>query len=669
MASQATGLADVCVVCLQSRPLKLVGKCKHRFCSKCLFDIIEGKEGDVFACPTCKVDCLCPTDGLEGLVDFTGGDEAAEDAGVEEGRRGGVKDLGVVPGVPDRETTQEPGTECADTVLDVRCKICHQRKKEVQAVNLCVECGHLYICNTCTDVHSRNKATREHVVVPLRKKDICKPHDSLLNSYCQDCKKPVCMVCIMWEHGEHSIEKLGDFVDGKVAALNQVLKRRAKRLRELQHQMYELMALIGEAAVFDKEDMLVKEIEDHAEKCIAGIVKWMDDLKNQVKANHKVIRDLPEDLEKVQKAVEQLQRPIERAVELLGKKEHHLLYLDKLLIMQQEVAAVADVGNDIKDTGHWSQILELHNYNYHFIPGELPSDLGGISKTVARPCESIAEVIFKHTIQADSTDMFIPCVANLGFNFAVAHPTRHREPSGAIDIYELPGTLKRTFKAHVPPLYDMSSTPDGKLSVLSDGSGGNNCRVKLFDVENGYMSCTGDIDIAKPLSLGVTTRHQYAIIGRNGQGEVWIIITDKEGIVLFKHQCDTAEKIYWNPEVNPRITCSRDFIFVAAMQMSVTYKLQDAGLLHVSTGRYIGSLTDISATVMNDLFRICTWKNNVNLYRHKMRRGTKYGWDHRGQLKVCDEEASCADMGARLSTRDGHIVVTYGRTIRVFKLL
>jgi hypothetical protein len=104
----------------------------------------------------------------------------------------------------------------------------------------------------------------------------------------------------------------------------------------------------------------------------------------------------------------------------------------------------------------------------------------------------------------DSKDKFIPCVAVLGQRFAVAHPTRRGEPSNAIDIYEFPGTLISTLRDHVPPLYDMSSTPDGKLAVLSAGTGQDSCSVKVFDPMTGYIGSTHDIDVTKPIAQGVT---------------------------------------------------------------------------------------------------------------------------------------------------------------------
>ncbi|XP_064651926.1 uncharacterized protein LOC135502767 [Lineus longissimus] len=585
-----------------------------------------------------------------------------------------AQDVGMTPSLASSGDQNETGAKCDDTGLDVTvtCKSCHRRKKEVQAVNLCLECGQLHICDRCTDVHARNKATRNHVVVPLRPGKIewnamCKTHDSLLNIYCHDCNKSVCLVCVMREHGEHTVEELEDFVDAKVKALKRVLEERANRLKELQCLKYELAALMGEVPILDQQDSLIQEIEDHAEKCIQQVVKWKEDLKMQVKADYKVIRDIPEDLEKVQVAVERFETSVVRAAALLGKTEHDLGYLAKLVSLQQDLDAVGDVGSDVKGTEHWKKLREFHDFDHCFVPGEMPATFGMIDKVDAIPNPEadrkpfIAKEIFQHTMQTDSTDKFIPCVANLGKHFAVAHPTRWWEPSGAIDIYELPGTLKRTLKDHVSPLYDMSSTPDGKLAVLSDGTGSDRCSVKLFESEAGYVTSTCDIDITTPFSLGVTLKHQYVILGDNDQGERQITVADKEGVV--ESRC-LIGKIYWNP----RITCGRDFIFVGdyAYGYLQIYQIQNNVLQMVSND--FGYCTDLSATVWDDyyIFRVSALSNLLHLYKYS-KRGNKMEWIYVGK-RFCFKGLSGADWEASLSARDDHMVATYGCTIRVLKL-
>jgi hypothetical protein len=266
-------------------------------------------------------------------------------------------------------------------------------------------------------------------------------------------------------------------------------------------------------------------------------------------------------------------------------------------------------------------------------------------------------------MQADSEDMFIPCVASLGQNcFAVAHPIREGEPSNAIDIYDFPGTFKRTLADNIPPVYDMSSTPDGKLAVLSDGTGDTSCSVKLFDPETGYISSTRDIDIAKPMSLGVTLKHQYVILGENQEGQKQITVLDKDGVVEHEYVIDEVSNGFVGPlpaldvnddeldvnddendsnddeldvnddenDVNDdapvgpipegavnddapagpvgivdkpkRIACGGRFIFVTGSKRVAVYEITDTGLQRIKTFSWGFIVIDISATIWDDVF-------------------------------------------------------------------
>ena len=55
-------------------------------------------------------------------------------------------------------------------------------------------------------------------------------------------------------------------------------------------------------------------------------------------------------------------------------------------------------------------------------------------------------------------------------------------------------------------------TSDGELAVLSGGTSGTRCTVKVFDPEKGFVSSTPDLDITTPLSLGLTLDNQYVIL-------------------------------------------------------------------------------------------------------------------------------------------------------------
>ncbi|XP_064644903.1 uncharacterized protein LOC135498554 [Lineus longissimus] len=710
MASNTTKVINVCPVCLDSKPLKIVGRCKHCFCTECILITLGSHEGDEFPCPTCKVECPRPWDGVKGMVDFTGEDVAVVDTVVKIGRKGGSGEKELQPmgrgkgrGKAGAETERPPNKRRglgngekrdgnkAGITMDVKCTICHHKKKEVQAVNLCVECGNLHICEECTKVHARNKATQGHVVVRFRSETkqqdvMCEKHDSSLNSFCHDCGTAACMVCVMLDHGEHTVEKLVDVVDKKVAEMKVTLEKKQEKLEEFKNLKKDLALLKLIVPEVDKQDILIKEIEDHAQKCIEQITKWKEGLKEQVKVDYKVVKDIPVGFEKLSEMVEELQAPTERAGRLLTETEYDPEYLYKLTALKQEMDAMVDGEGDIEEKGYRKQLRVLHRKHHTFFPKEIPLSFGRSDCADEEEEEEEDEEylygydsteIFKKTMQVSSEDMFIPCVANLGQMFAVAHPTRLGEPSLAIDIYKLPGTLKRTFKDHVPPLYDMSSTPDGKLAVLSNGTGGTGCSVKLFDPDAGYISSTRDIDITEPLSLGVTLQHQYVILGGNKEGQKVITVVDKSGVVEHTHkmykdskgESDAASTVAVH--IPKRITCGGRFVFVTGDDYTAAYEITDTEI-HVHKTVVVNQKVkyiDISATIWDDFFLFFVNFDKVWMSMHKLDTDdvSKSEWYPRGWSIICDLEPG-DERPIRFSAGDTHFVMSHGQTIRVYKI-
>ncbi|XP_064644905.1 uncharacterized protein LOC135498556 [Lineus longissimus] len=696
MASNTTKVINVCPVCLDSKPLKIVGRCKHCFCTECILITLGSHEGDEFPCPTCKVECPRPWDGVKGMVDFTGEDVAVVDTVVKTEQKGGYGERELQPmgrGKAGAETERPPNKRRglgngekrdgnkAGITMDVKCTICHHKKKEVQAVNLCVECGNLHICEECTKVHARNKATQGHVVVRFRSETkqqdaMCEKHDSSLNSFCHDCVTAACMVCVMLDHGEHTVEKLVDVVDKKVAEMKVTLEKKQEKLKDLKDLKKDLAQLKLMVPVVDKQDILIKEIEDHAQKCIEQITKWKAELKEQVKVDYKVVKDIPVGFEKLSEMVEELQAPTERAGRLLTETEYEPEYLYKLTALKQEMDAMVDGEGYIEEKGYRKQLRVLHRKHHTFFPQEIPLSFGRLD---CADEEEEDEEIFEKTMQVSSEDMFIPCVANLGQMFAVAHPTRLGEPSLAIDIYKLPGTLKHTFKDHVPPLYEMSSTPDGKLAVLSNGTGGTGCSVKLFDPDAGYISSTRDIDITEPLSLGVTLQHQYVILGGNEEGQKVITVVDKSGVVEhtrridkdFKSESDAASTVAVH--IPKRITCGGRFVFVSVDIYRAVYEITDTEIhVHVHETVVVNQKVkyiDISATIWDDFFLFTVYSDMVWMGMCKLDTDdvSKSEWYYRGGRKICDLEPG-DERPIRFSARDTHLVMSHGQTIRVYKI-
>jgi hypothetical protein len=231
--------------------MKIVGNCKHSFCTECLSTVLGSLESgiEVFACASCKVECPRPWDGVQGLVDFRGEDD--KDAVV------------AVQGGADPEKGRSTGIRkiYRKNTINSKCSFCQHRNKEVKAANLCGDCGNLCLCESCTEVHAKNKATEKHAVVPLKIEGTqCETHNSILNSYCVGCQKAVCMICVMFEHGDHTVEKLEDTIRVKVDEVKKTFEpMQEEKLTDLQNLQEELTRLKSMAPMVDRQDTLIKD--------------------------------------------------------------------------------------------------------------------------------------------------------------------------------------------------------------------------------------------------------------------------------------------------------------------------------------------------------------------------------------------------------------------------
>ncbi|XP_064638222.1 uncharacterized protein LOC135494257 isoform X2 [Lineus longissimus] len=729
MASQAPDVTSTCLICFETRPLKIVGNCKHSFCTECLSTVLDSleSESEVFACPSCKVECPRPWDGVNGMVDFTGNMVDAVDADTEHAV------------VPEEDEKERQGQETIENAAgDVICDLCDYKQKKVPAVNICSECDNLNICKDCSHAHGMNKATKEHILTSLLSKrrgkaPLCKMHHKLLIRFCLTCKEPVCKICVSLDHGDHDSEQLADTIRANIDVLTGTLRQTEVKLKKMQELQKELTLLKDLTPVVDQQDTLIKEIEDHAQKCIDQIVKWKEDLKKQVKMDYKIVRDIPECLEKVRGVVQRLQSLINGASQLLSKTEHNPVYLDRVKEIQQSLEATATAGDDAEGSEFRNQLMNLNSQNHSFTPAVGQTCCGQISKS----CQEFQpEEIFHHKMQVVSKEMFIPCVAVLGPKYyAVAHPVKPDQPAEAIDIYEFPGTLKNTLRDHVPPLYDMSATPDGKIAVLSDGTGDETSSVKLFDPEIGYISSTRDIHFTKPRSLGVTLKSEYVILSKqsvekpatdnvvdkDGVAEIPVIddeangpittvdkdrdaeklatacaddddedvdddeddedfqlqmtIVDKDGVV--KHNHPLTDQGVDDTKCYTRITCGGKFIFVNGYYNVSVYEIHDTGLQRITTcppkGSAMGNVMDISATMWDNLFLTdvsgAEGEEIDYVYLNRLQdKENKLEWKEFDYYEIAHMNVRGADNEARVSTRDGHIVVmSHGQTIKVFK--
>ena len=84
------------------------------------------------------------------------------------------------------------------------CDICKKNNKSDITNNIffiCLSCQ-MNICPSCSSSHDKN-----HKIIDYEKNNfICNLHSDLFNSYCNNCKKDICLICLKNnEHIDHSI--------------------------------------------------------------------------------------------------------------------------------------------------------------------------------------------------------------------------------------------------------------------------------------------------------------------------------------------------------------------------------------------------------------------------------------------------------------------------------
>ncbi|XP_064638454.1 uncharacterized protein LOC135494432 [Lineus longissimus] len=571
---------------------------------------------------------------------------------------------------------ERPKTDFGRGVFEVNCQISHHRGQEVQAANHCPDCDHLYICEACTEAHARKKAKKAHVVVPLNTKysvrpneEICAKHGSPLTSYCCTCKEPACKICVQLEHGDHEVRHLRDLIQAKVEEVKVISCKQEEELKQMKVLRDELIALRS-AATPHKQDILIKEIEDHTEKCKETLIKKKEELKAEVVkkfgALNEVAADLDEGVQVVGRRIEKLNSSLERASKLLSEtKQGQTSYLDKLMSLHCDLGSIATTCNVADGEKFHDRIYKLHETTTRFIPEE-PSTLGSLEEVLSG-YQSALQLIAKHTLETDSKDKFIPCLANLGDKFAVAHPTLKGKPSDAIDIYEFPKSLKLSLTGNVGPVHDMTSTRNGQLAVLSDGSTGtSSCSVKVFDPNTGKNIVTHNLDIAEPVSLGVNCRSQYVILSGKQQGRAMITVVNDDGSVEREQVIESPGLSNMKPG---QITCGWRYILIMLPGKREVWKYEVHGnkLIQIST---IDNLVfwknqmGISASVLDDLF-LAEQDVNHNYMNRFIQNYHRSRWDHK-YTQVTFGKSLTNEY--RISVRGSTIIMSWDQTFAVLQI-
>lgn len=184
-----------------------------------------------------------------------------------------------------------------------RCDLCTDTEK---AMKHCEVCG-CYLCEFCVQAHHRQRRTSDHLLMPvdeltdgiqdgLRLESsargsilepvYCELHPSeVLSVFCEDCKVPVCNVCTVDEHIDHTVSQLDD-----------VNLQYSDTLKNLLAQAKPLVTMLNEA--IRKVEFTMDNVREQAKSVADEICGTID---AQMKALQEHKRSLLNELEAIKR--------------------------------------------------------------------------------------------------------------------------------------------------------------------------------------------------------------------------------------------------------------------------------------------------------------------------------------------------------------------------------
>jgi hypothetical protein len=471
-----------------------------------------------------------------------------------------------------------------------------------------------------------------------------------------------CQVCVQLEHGDHDVRKVWEVFKSLAEEVTCIAQDQERKSSDLKRSASVLRILKG-SVVTARRDVLIREIEDHAEQCIKRMLKQKNEQKEKVHNDYKVVADVLDWLDKVA-GLGELDNRVAKATTLLSVAEPHARDIEQLNAIKNEILRIGMPGEMDVD-GYWESFEQLFDNPLHFVPNGIDYNIGKLeSRNLIDERSCI--LIFTKELKICDKEMYIPCVANLGNGlYAVAHPTHPGKPSDAIDIYKVPGEFQQTLTQHVNPMYDIAATPDGKLAILSVGSTDDSCCVRLFDPEAGYERCTKDISIRGPLSFDVNAHHQYIILS-NDEGRR-VSVVDEDG--SFRHTMSVDE--YFGISDASRIACCAKDMFVLTGTRNNLFVFKSMGdalseCIHHAGSFFVGvRQQDISSTWFGEISL-----GDVSMHHYNMRLGIL----RNGSFSNLNPDSRSWKVPKgvtaviRLSMRDNYVVYAMNNTIRVYTI-
>ncbi|XP_041650856.1 tripartite motif-containing protein 16-like [Cheilinus undulatus] len=265
---------------------------------------------------------------------------------------------------------------------EVPCDVCTGTK--VKALKSCLVCLVSY-CETHLETHQTVPRLQRHQLMdPVENLEdrICEKHDKLLELFCENDQRCVCMMCTYTDHKTHDVVPLREEYEGKKAELGkteaeiqQMIQKRRVKIEELKHS--------------------VELSDENADREIAEGVGVFSALKESVERRQaELINSIKEKQRETEKQAEGFIRELEQEISELEKRRAEVEQLshceDHLQLLQNFTSL-----NAAPPTKDWTEV-RVHPPSYE---GTVVRAVKQLEETISEQMKKLFETKLKRVQQ------------------------------------------------------------------------------------------------------------------------------------------------------------------------------------------------------------------------------------------------------------------------------
>ncbi|XP_041652506.1 E3 ubiquitin-protein ligase TRIM39-like [Cheilinus undulatus] len=344
----------LCSICLDVFTDPVTLSCGHNFCQNCITRHWKSKAP--YRCPNCKE--MFSTRPQLKINTF-------------------IKEMSA----QFRQSAQQKSSS-SSSERQVPCDVCTGTK--VKALKSCLVCLASY-CETHLEPHLTKSGLKRHQLMdPVENLEdrMCEKHDKLLELFCKNDQRCVCVLCSVQDHKTHDVVPLKEEYEGKKAELGkteaeiqQMIQKKRVKIEELKHS--------------------VELSDENADREIAEGVGVFSALKESVERRQaELINSIKEKQRETEKQAEGFIRELEQEISELEKRRAEVEQLsrseDHLQLLQNFTSL-----NAAPPTKDWTEV-RVHPPSYE---GTVVRAVKQLEETISEQMKKLFETELKRVQQ------------------------------------------------------------------------------------------------------------------------------------------------------------------------------------------------------------------------------------------------------------------------------